>query len=278
MDQSQLSPQPTAGSVPPVPLYIAAQGETFVGLDGPALRVSQPGSADRLFPLCRIGRVHTSPRADWEQTALLACAEVGIPVVFVDDDGQILARLLGRPGERDELRSRLVEFLLRPEAAGMLRYWMDQSRHRAARWAALKLGRRRVGERAAQIRQWVNRAAEGLAGAESAEHTRQWLRSLAYGWMEAHLADLGLGRTTELGQAGDPPLAADLTDILYWYLEPARIGWLRRRQLAAQHNDQPLRPPLHADLVKLFESRHLRVASRGREITGSLHRWLIHET
>jgi len=261
-----------------VPLYLAPQGETWVGLDGGALRVSQPGRAERLFPLRRVARVHTNTRADWEQAALLACAEAGIPVVFLDDDGLVVARLLGRPGERDELRNRLVTFLLRPEAPGMLRHWMDASRGRAARWAAIKLGRRPGPARTAEIRQWINGRAEHLANPGIARQTRQWLRGLAYGWMEEHLADLGFARTTEVGQAGQPPLAADLTDILFWYLEPARLGWLERRHLAARRKGEPLRAPDYREAVQLFESRQVRCALRGREITGSLHRWLIHET
>ncbi len=261
-----------------MPLYLAPEGETWVGLDGPALRISRPDTAERLFPLRRIARVHTSPRVDWEQAALLACADAGIPVLFVDDDGQVIARILGRPGQRDELRNRLVELLLRPEGPGMLRYWMDRNCQRAARWAAIKLGSRPATERAADIRRWANQVAERLAGTDPARQTRQWVRGLAYGWMEAHLADLGFARSTELGQAGLPPLAADLTDILDWYLEPARLGWLMRRRLAAQHRQEPLRAPTYSEAVRLFESGQARAATRGREITSCLHRWLIHET
>lgn len=260
------------------PLYLAPEGEAWVGLDGPALRISRPGQAERIFPLSRIARVHTSPRADWEQAALLACADAGIPVLFVDDQGQVIARLLGRPGQRDELRNRMVEFLLRPESAGMLRYWMDRHRHRAARWAAIKLGRQPRTEGAPDIRRWVNRTADRLAGHEVAARSRQWLRGLAHGWMEAHLADLGFARSTELGQAGEPPLAANLTDILYWYLEPVRIGWLMSRHRAAERKNQPLHPPVYRDAVRLFESSGARVAHHAHAITGGLHRWLIHET
>lgn len=309
---------------PRSPLYLLPEEETWIGLDGPALRVSQEGCAERLYPLRRIGRVHTNMRADWEQDALLACAQAGIPVVFLDD-GRVIARLLGRPGQRDELRSRLVEFLMRPEAEGMLAYWMERSRSRAARWAVLKLrvgdsrtrrnvptaSKRPADARAsrridspppirsrgmaraaganrfrragaewadpAEIRAWIDRTGGRLAGAETALRTRQWLRGLAYGWMEEHLADLGFGHTTEVAQSGRPALAADLTDILFWYLEPARIGWLERRSQAAQRKGEPVRPPTFRDTVALFESRAARVATRGREITGSLHRWLIRE-
>jgi hypothetical protein len=261
-----------------VPLYLAPEGETWVGLDGPVLRVSQPQRADRLFPLRRLSRVLTSTRADWEQDALLACAESGIPVLFCDDDGQVIARLLGRPGERDELKGRLVSFLLRAEAGGMLDFWIGQSRHRAARWAAIKLGIPPASRGAGEVRRRIHRTAERLAGAEAALDTRQRLRALAYAWMEEHLSDLGFGRSTELAQIGAPDLAAELTGVLYWYLEPARIGWLRRRRKAAQRKGEPVRAPTRREIVRLFQSRATRVATRGREVTGALHRWLIHET
>jgi hypothetical protein len=263
---------------PAAPLYLAPEGEVWVGLDGPALRISRLDSAERLIPLRRIARVYTSPRVDWEQAALLACADTGIPVLFIDDDGRVIARLLGRPGQRDELRNRMVAFLLLPEAPAMLRHWIDRHRQRAARWAEIKLGWRPSTERAAEIRRRVNKTAVRLAGPEGAERSRQWLRGRAYGWMEAHLADLGFARSTELGQAGQPALAADLTDILFWYLEPSRIGWLMGRRLAAERKGEILKPPTYRDAVQVFESARARAAVRGREITGCLHRWLIHET
>lgn len=273
-----------AVATPASPLYLCPEGPTRVRLDGPALAVARDGEAERLFPLGRIARIHSGPRAQWEQAALLACAEAGIPVQFIDADGAVRARLLGRPGARDELRNRLLPFLLRPEAPGMLNHWLGQTRQRAARWAGLKLGYRpppaaaRPRDRAQDIRRWINTTADRLAGADAALHTRQWQRTLAYGWMEAHLADLGLARNTELGAAGTPALAAELAAILHWYLEPARLGWLRRRAQAARHRGEPVRPPTHRETVHLIASREARLAQRGREITGSLHRWLIHET
>jgi hypothetical protein len=69
--------------------------------------------------------------------------------------------------------------------------------------------------------------------------------------MQSHLQDHGLGADNELGRSGEPDVTSDLARLLMWYLEPPRIGWFKRRHLAA---------------------------ARGRAITGTLHRWLIHET
>jgi hypothetical protein len=259
------------------PLYLAPGGDTRVVLDGPALCVQREERAEQLFPLQRIGRVYSSTRVQWTTEALLACAGRGIGVLFVDEQGEISARLLGRPGERDEMRLRFSEFMLLPQAPDMYQHWLHGMRQRIAYWTALRVDAPPSLRDPRGCRQWIERQAQRYAGRRAAERSRQWLRSLAYHWMESHLADLGFGADTELGQAGEPSLARDLAELLMWYLEPARIGWLRRRNLAATARGEPLCSPAHADVVRLFESRSLRVAKRGRDLTGSLHRWLIHE-
>lgn len=260
------------------PLYIAPEGETWVELDGPSLRIVQIDKAERLYPLRRLSRVFVQRRVEWALDALLACAERGISVVFFDDDGKVMARLLGKPGERDELYHRLRDFLMLPQARGMYRYWREDLRRKAARWTGLKLGVP-AGERdPAACRNWINRRAQYYEGDQAATKSHQWLRALAYDWMEGHLQDLGFGRQNELARAGEPALARDLAEIFVWYLEPAYIGWLKRRWLAARRNGEDVRPPNRRDLVRLFESRAARAATRGREITSLLHRWLIHNS
>jgi hypothetical protein len=262
----------------PRPLYIVPAGDTRVSVDGPALAVAKEDRAEQLFPLQRIARVYSNDRVAWSTEALLACAERGIGVLFVDDQGEIRARLLGRPGERDELLLRFREFLLLPQAPDMYRHWLDGMRRRIAYWAAVRVDAPASMRDPRRCRQWIERQAMRHAGRRGAERTRQWLRALAYHWMDAHLRDLGFGANTEAGQTGEPSLARDLAELLMWYLEPARIGWLRRRRLAADHKRQPLRTAHHADVVRLFESRAARAAKRGHDLTGSLHRWLIHES
>lgn len=258
------------------PLYIAPAGDTRVALDGPALVVSHEEQSERLFPLCRLSRVYSGAWVDWTSEALLACAAAGVTVVFVDDAGKVVARVLGRAGQRDELFHRFTEFLLLPQAAGMYRHWREDLRRRAAWWAGAKLGMPKAARGPAECRDWINREAACCAGPEHGERSRQWLRALAFAWMQAHLQDLGFGLSTELAQTGEPALARDLTEVLAWYLEPARIGWLKTRYLAAQRGREAVRPPRQEDLVRLFESRAARAAVRGREITSLLHRWLIH--
>jgi len=260
------------------PLYIAAGSDTRVVLDGPALCVQREARAEQLFPLQRIARVHSGTRVSWSTEALLACAERGIGVLFISDDGQVEARLLGRPGQRDELLIRFSELMLLPQAGDMYAHWLAVMRGRIAYWAGARLQAPPSARDPRSCRAWIEHQATQYAGRRGAERTRQWLRSLAYQWMTAHLNDLGFGHNTELGQAGEPSLARDLAELLMWYLEPPRIGWLRRRFDAARYRDEPLRLPRHVDTVRLFESRAARVSKRGRDITSSLHRWLVAES
>lgn len=268
----------TPPKLDPRPLYIAPAQDVRVDLDGPALRVTREETAEQLFPLQRISRVYSAPTTDWSLEALLACADMGIGVLFVADDGDILARVLGRPGERDELHTRLTEFLLLPQAMDMYYWWLDKAERRVSHWASVKLGVPRAQREPAQCREWINQEAVRFAGQTEAERSRQWLRSIAYSWMQAHLQDLGFGKNNELALSGEPALTRDLTHVFFWYLEPARLGWLKKRYLAARRKNEPLRAVERRDVVRLFESRAVRASARGRDITSALHRWLVHET
>lgn len=259
------------------PLYIATGSDTRVLLDGPALCVQREARAEQIFPLQRIARVHSSDRVDWTTAALLACAERGIAVLFISDDGTVRARLLGRPGAHDELRQRFTDFLLLPQAGDMYGHWLATMRTRIAHWAGARLGAPSGARDPRSGRAWIEHQAVQYAGRRGAERTRQWLRSLAYQWMQAHLQERGFGANTELGQVGEPSVARDLAELLMWYLEPPRIGWLRRRFDAARHRREPLRLPRHVETVRLFESRAARVTKRGHDITNALHRWLVSE-
>lgn len=260
------------------PLYIAPGGDTQILLDGPALSIQRGERAEQLFPLRRLSRIHCAEDTSWSTEALLACAKRGITILFVAETGTVVARLLGRPGSHDHLSHRLGEFLLLPQAMGLYEHWRQTYERRVAGWAGSRLGLAPSEREPVRCRAGLQELAAHYAGDAQEVRTRQWLRGIALGWMQAHLQELGLGATSELGQSGAPPLARDLTGLLYWYLEPARMGWLKRRWLAAQRQGAALRPPTHAEVVRLFEAHPTRVVAHGLEITSNLHRWLIRET
>ena len=80
------------------PLYLDAREATTILLEGPALRIRVSKQAERDVPLRRISRVVTNHRTQFTTDALLACADRGISVVFLSEDGEVRARILsGKP-------------------------------------------------------------------------------------------------------------------------------------------------------------------------------------
>lgn len=122
------------------PLYIAPGGDTQILLDGPALSIQREERAVQLFPLRRLSRIHCAEETHWSTEALLACAKRGITIMFVDDMGTVVARLLGPPGSHDHLSHRLVDFLLLPQAMGMYEHWRQTYERRVAWWTGSRLG------------------------------------------------------------------------------------------------------------------------------------------
>ena len=74
------------------PLYIDGLPGCRVVLDEPALRIVVPEKADQLFPLSRISRVVCKGVVEWSMSALLACADAGITLLFLENNGEVRAR------------------------------------------------------------------------------------------------------------------------------------------------------------------------------------------
>ena len=93
------------------PLYIEGSVGCRVVFDEPALRVVVMDKADQLFPLSRVSRVVCSGVVDWSMSALLACADAGVNVLFLAKNGELRGRWLGQSQQRQLLAQRLVDLL-----------------------------------------------------------------------------------------------------------------------------------------------------------------------
>jgi hypothetical protein len=258
------------------PLYLDPKVPTRVVLEGPALTILVPGQAARQLPLRRISRILVNARTEWSTAALLACAERGISLVFVDRTGEVRARLLGTPGERQELRQRLLDLLDRPDWRDLYGTWRHAQEIRAVRRVQFKLQAPPEVRTPTQTRLWLQTQARALAGPAQAEASSRWLGEPLFAWMLNHLQQLGWGAQSELGQDGWPDLVADLARIHRWYGEPIRLGWLRRRYLWAEHHAaQPLTVICRRDLMQLYQDNAAKLAQFGVELSNSLHRWAV---
>ena len=115
------------------PLYIDGSPGCRVVLDEPALRVMVPDKADQLFLLSRISRVVCKGLVEWSMSALLACADAGINLLFLEKTGEVRARWLGRGNERQALTQRLVDLLARNDGLERYENWYLSMEKLAAR-------------------------------------------------------------------------------------------------------------------------------------------------
>ncbi len=122
------------------PLYINGTPGCRVILDDPALRITTPDRADQLFPLSRISRVVCQGNVEWSTRALLACADMGIQLLFLRKNGEIRARWLGQSGERQKLTQRLVDLLSRADGLALYTNWLLSMEKLAARTFARQTG------------------------------------------------------------------------------------------------------------------------------------------
>lgn len=250
------------------PLYVDGTG-TRVERDGPALRIARPGRAERWFPLRVLSQVVSAERVEWATDALLACAGQGITVSFLDEDGAVLARVLGKPGERMELRQRLADFLLRPDWPALYDAWQAAMERMAvrsvARRAGLGWGQPPSGR---ELRRMFREAADSMGSLEAYEHIGGELRGLVEALATQPLAEAGIVGDFVGDEGLD--LAADFSRVLYWDFQLARLAWLEDR-LRDDRQDLPARE----EIVGFFEARRPRTERLAAGLLNRLHRWLV---
>ncbi|MFZ0257942.1 MAG: CRISPR-associated endonuclease Cas1 [Gammaproteobacteria bacterium] len=257
------------------PLYLDARASTHVFLDGPALRILVAGQAERSVPLRRLSRIVTNARAEFTTDALLACADRGITLVFLTEDGEVRARILGTPGERQELRQRLLDLMAQPDWRTLYNDWLYAVERQTVNGVRRKLRAPETIGMPRPLRAWIDAQAIRLSDADTAAKTRQWLAELGFAWMLHHGQQLGLGAQSELLHDGWPDLTTDLAALFEWELEPVRLGWLWRRYRWRARNSARLHPATRRDMVRLFERNGTRLGRAGRTLTNRLHYWLV---
>lgn len=234
------------------PLYLQGQNNGLaVALDGPALRVRQPEQAAVFYPLARLARVISKGGVQWTCEALLACADVGIPVVFLDGEGGVRGYLFGQAAGTDGLYARLQDCLLRPEGLGCYLVWRRTMNSHARQALERQLseddgaadaGRAQL--RAVQIRPQTA-AADGLI---------RRLRGLLAGVSAQLLAEAGLN-AARLARLESLNLTGDLAELLAWALAAPVLRVLQRRAQGEPtldlQDDRQLTTLLEAHLAEL---------------------------
>jgi hypothetical protein len=242
------------------PLYIDGSPGCRVVLDEPALRVSLPNKADQLFPLSRVSRVVCKGVVEWTMPALLACADVGITVLFLEINGTLRARWLGRGGERQLLTQRLVDLMARADGPGLYENWLSSMEKLAARSFARRMG----------VRDWREVSVVTLRKqlllelGDKGKLQANLLQSVLHGELLAWLPDAELGSDDESLLSDQLDLAKDLSRLLLWDFYPQLLGM-------EYDADAALLPTM----ATLFQQRSDRCYLLFRSSLNKLHQFLL---
>lgn len=243
------------------PLYIDGSPGCRVVLDEPALRVCLTDKADQLFPLSRVSRVVCQGVVEWSMSALLACADAGIAVLFLERNGELRARWMGRGvGERQSLMRRLIDLMGRADGPALWENWRLAMEKMAARSFARKIGLEDWRERPVpQLRRqlFVSLGSDG-------RHNARIVQSLIHAEVLIWLPDAGLAAEDEALAEGDLDLAAFLSDLLLWDLYPLL--------LKSAENDST--PPMRV-MATLFNAHADRCYLLFRSTVNKLHQFLL---
>jgi hypothetical protein len=258
------------------PLYLFSRHGVNVELDGAALKIRLKNERlDRYLPLRRLSRIIADEKAQFATAVLLACAQRGVTILFVERDKSVSARFIGQPGERQEMRQRLLDLMQQAHWKERYQQWRYVMERNTRQQIQHKLRAPAQQLYSAELSAWLDRRAVELSDPLTARHSRLWLRQLVEAWMLNHLNQLGLGAHSELLLDGWPDLVGDLTHILCWRIEPIRFGWLRRRYLWKVRHQRAPNSLSRRDMVNLYEKNASVISRHGRDISNQLHYWLV---
>lgn len=242
------------------PLYIDGLPGCRVVLDQPALRVVVPEKADQLFPLARISRVVCKGVVEWSMSALLACADAGINLLFLEKNGEVRARWLGRGNARQSLTQRLVDLLARADGLERYENWYLSMEKLAARSFARRMGL--VEWREVSINELRQRLAISLS--DVGQYRANLLQGLLQSELLSLLPECGFCSDDEALFTSDLDLAADLSKLLLWDFYPAL--------LATDDSDTTM---ALAAMAMLYQQRADRFYLLFRSTINKLHQFLL---
>ena len=244
--------------------------------EGSALKVSNEMQADRFFPLRRLSRVVADRRVSFETEALIYCALAGVPVLFLDQEGGIVVRVIGSGGRNDDLRRRLEAFTAIPDWRERFHNWLWSMQRRVSTTVVKRLGYpRHLAHRPKNLRDHIRRHAKSLAGTDAAAFSDQQLTQLCIGLVQKELQARGLDARDEAWQLDEVDLASVLGGLLAQRIQPIRLGWLQWRFGNDGRGVAPSRPLRRKEIIHMFEHNSSRIGRLSRDLINRLHRWLV---
>jgi hypothetical protein len=256
------------------PLYVD-HGAAAVRLEGPALIVDQPETAEGRFPLRLLSRVVVRGAVPWSMEALFACLASGVPITFLSLDGQVVGLCLGRDRPEESLAMLLDRLLGEPGWAEIYQRWCKAAERRAILEAARRLSLPVGTDLRPEI---VRSLAASLLPGGDTPGARSALRRLD-GYLCAHLSELfgraGVPLEYRGGRGSPLDLRPAFRGALRWYLWLPLRCWLElgRRHPVPRGAASAARRRAAAQ----YEAAAPQIAARFRRLLASLDRLLREE-
>ena len=255
------------------PLYID-RAAAAVRLEGPALVVEQPGSAEGRFPLRLLSRVVVRGPVPWSMEALFACLASGVPVAFLSLHGEVVGLCLGRERPEESLAMLFDRLTAEPGWAEIYERWRTAAERRAIVEVARPL---RLPVDADLRPQTVSTLLAARLPGGNTPGARSTMRRFE-GLLCAHLSELFARAGVPLCYRGGKGSALDLRPAfraaLCWYLWAPLGRWLdlQRRHPPGQDRDASRRR-----IAAQYEAAAPRIAARFRRLLAGLDRFLREE-
>ncbi len=243
------------------PLYLNAKQAIQVSLEVPALSVVTSDKSRQLFPLSRISRVVVSGAVDWSMPALFACADAGVSVVFLNEQGEVRCRWFGRMETQYSIVQQFVELFQRADAPLKYQNWVSAMERMALRSCARRM---RLDDWQQVDKQLLNSCIEQLLS-EDWKRAVKSLHSFLSATCLSELSTMGLQPGCEYLLDGPVNLIDDLTALLIWDFYPAIVGYQKCFAKVL----------IDAQLVGFYESRRQRIDHLLRGLLNRLHQCLL---
>ncbi len=246
------------------PLYLDGRSKISVSLDAPALAVEQLNKTRQLFPLSRISRIVVSGKVDWTMAALMACADDGISIVFLNRQGQPRCCFVGRSASRQSVAAQFLQLIQRPDALLQYQNWQRGMSRMVVRSTARRLG----------FNNWQLAEEVMLRQCLTEQMNSEWqtIESVLLGYLMSfclgYLQDMGMSAESELLLNGQFNLAEDLAGLLLWDFYPILITWSKRSVCLSDRSK----------LVSYFEKRQKRMDHLIRGLLNRLHQSLLEDS
>ena len=252
------------------PCYIYAKEGMRIDLDGPALCIMAPSQSDILVPLRRVSRVIITGCPECSTPALLACAERGITVTFLQYNGTTRAHLFGRSRAKNDLFVHLRDLLDRPDWADQYQLWLDAAASRARRTLCRKLNLKPDSFTLKQICAALECQMDDFVSAGQRRYLQRRLQGLCSNLVNEVLQQAGMNAEYSRCFEQRLNIPNDFAVLLSLSLQLPLIDWLSQQPKQERIND--------SDVVVLFEKHSRRLENIARRLTCRLHNFLVNLT